>query len=135
MPAFDGDAVLHMLSVHEERIQRLETVTSELVGSVGELNATMTGFSKEMGLVSKNVCDKLDDVSSRLSEKIGDVVDINKEIVHDTKRMEKRVYALESEEKHDAKVAAWKAKVIWFFVASAAGAAITALVERTLGHH
>lgn len=135
MPAsFDGEAVLQMLATHEDRIQRLETVTHELAGSVGELNATMQGFSQQMRLVSENVCEKLDDVSLRLSEKMGTVAEINKELMQETRKTDERLAKLETHHVREEKKFDWKLQALMYILTTAVGVAGTLLVEFLKNH-
>lgn len=133
--SFDGEAVLHMLSTHEDRIQRLEAVTSELAGSVGELNATMQGFSQQMRMVSENVCEKLDDVSARLSDKIGNVVEINKELIQETRNADDRLDKLESNQVREDKKFDWKLQALMYLLTTGVGVGATLLVEFLKNHH
>lgn len=126
-PEFDG--ILNMVNAHEDRIQRLEVVTSELASSVAEQNATMRAFSLQMRMMSDSVCEKLEDVSSRLSDKIGSIGDISKGIVQEQKAADHRLTTLERGEKTDEKVTEFWLKVAYFLVTAIGGAGSTLLVQ------
>lgn len=142
MAALDTASVAHMLNAHEDRIQRLETVTTELASSVAEQNATMKAFSQQMRMMSDSVVEKLEDVSTRLSDKIGTVADVSKDLAKDAKeyrsRLEDqrvRIDRLEKGEHTQSKINDWSLKVVYSILTASAGAGLTLLLEWFKNHH
>lgn len=116
MADFDPTNHASMLSSHEERIQRLESVTSELASSFSEQNATMKAFTVQMHMMSDAVTEKLEDVSHRLSDKIGSMRDITKEIAEETKANAERLAQVEAVVKVEEKAEKYREKKFDFWL-------------------
>jgi hypothetical protein len=123
----DYAVLMAMVNSHEERIQRLEGVTSELAASAAETNATMKAFSQQMRMMSDSVVAKLDDVSNRLTEKMAQ------------NEKDRRLAAFETKNIQTEKIGEkWEdfARNILYFVLTSGGGAIAALIaEHFFGRH
>lgn len=134
MPEIDTTSVLHMLTAHEGRLQRLEAVQSELVGEVAEQAATLKAFSHQIQLMSDSVCSKLDHVYQRLDERISSMSNSSKEIEAETKNQKVRIEVLERSEKREEKQIDFRHKVI-FYLLSGVGGAIAMFIAQLLKNH
>lgn len=135
MPAeLDTTSVLHMLSAHEGRLQRLESVQSELVGEVAEQAATLKAFSHQIELMTESVCSKLDTVYERLNEKIVTMSDSSKQISEESKRQQSRIEVLEKSERTEEKKIDFRYKVL-FYLLSGVGGAVAIVVGQWIKNH
>lgn len=129
MAELDVASVLHMLNAHEDRIQRLEDLTTELVGTVSEQNATLKAFSMQMQMMTESVVEKLDQGMRRINHQLGEMKDISKELVKDNKAADKRIDALERQDDRADKVFDWKLKLKYAVFTAVGGAALTLLTQ------
>lgn len=130
----DANSILSMLAAHEDRLQRLEAGFSDLASSVAEQNATMRAFSQQMAASSDSVCEKLEDVSSRLSDKIGNLSGIAKESVVEVSKIDKRVAQLESSDVTATKWGDWGRQVLIIAMTGMGGAVGTLLIQYLQRH-
>jgi uncharacterized protein (UPF0335 family) len=133
MAELDATQTLSMLSSHEERIQRLETVTSEIASSVAEQNASMQGFSVQMRMMSEGVVEKLEEVSARLAEKIGDIKTVTAELSKEGQLSTQRLAVLEHGDRQTGAERAKKSELWWkllfWAISFSGGAVLTRILE------
>lgn len=135
MPAdIDTTSVLHMLSAHEGRLQRLESVQSELVGEVAEQAATLKAFSHQIQSMTDTVCSRLDVVYDRLNEKIGSMAESSKALAEDAKNHNSRIGVLERSEKTEEKKLDFRYKIL-FYILSGFGGAIALIIGQWIKSH
>lgn len=115
------------LESQREEIQKLREASVAYGSALTELTVTMRSFSEQFKLNSQILCDKIQAVSTRLSERAEAVTQVVDGISKETKDQATRLKALEKSEDREIQLFDWKMK-FWLGITTAGLAGLMNLV-------